>query len=218
MNVIEEKYNWAYPLTRRSRTTLLVLHHEAGSGSTAQQIHNYHRYTNGWAGIAYHYYVRKDGSIYRGRPENMIGGHCLGYNSTSIGICFEGNFENETMNAAQLNAGWELIQDILYRYPGITVRRHKDLNQTACPGRNFPFDVLTGNYKPTKEDADMTKEDVMQIINEHEVEKANSVAYPEAATAMAKAKAKGYMDGTRPNSPLTRGEYAIIMNRKGELD
>jgi hypothetical protein len=30
MNVIEEKYDWAYPLTRRNRTTLLVLHHEAG--------------------------------------------------------------------------------------------------------------------------------------------------------------------------------------------
>ena len=41
MNVIEEKYNWAYPLTPRRKTTLLVLHHEAGSGSTAQQIHNY---------------------------------------------------------------------------------------------------------------------------------------------------------------------------------
>ena len=65
MNISEEKYNWAYPLTRRSRTTLLVLHHEAGSGSTAQQIHNYHRYTNGWCGIAYHYYVRKDGTICR---------------------------------------------------------------------------------------------------------------------------------------------------------
>ena len=217
MNIIEEKYNWAYPLTPRRTTTLLVLHHEAGSGSTAQQIHNYHKNVNGWAGIAYHYYVRKDGTIYRGRPENMIGGHCLGYNSCSIGICFEGNFENETMNQAQISAGWELIQDILRRYPGITVRRHKDLNQTACPGRNFPFDVLTGNYKPTKEDADMTKEDVMQIIAEHELEKANSSTYPEAATAMAKAKAKGLMDGTRPNSPLTRGEYAIIMDRKGEL-
>ena len=44
MNVIEEKYNWAYPLTRRNRTTLLVLHHEVdfkktfkgGSGIQAQ--------------------------------------------------------------------------------------------------------------------------------------------------------------------------------------
>ena len=49
------------------------------------------------------------------------------------------------------------------------------------------------------------------------MEKANSATYPEETAAMAKAKLKGYMDGTRANAPLTRGEYAIIMNRKGEL-
>ena len=217
MQIIEEKYNWAYPLTRRRATTLLVLHHEAGSGSTAQDIHRYHRYSNGWAGIAYHYYIRKDGSIYRGRPEGMIGGHCLGYNSTSIGICFEGNFESETMGQTQINAGWELIADILRRYPGISVRRHKDLNQTACPGRNFPFDVLTGKYNPVKED-NMTKEEVFAIIGEHEAAKAASPGYPEENAAMSKAKKAGIMDGTRPNAPLTRGELAIIMDRMGELN
>ena len=217
MNIIEERYDWAYPLTRRARTTLLVLHHEGGRGSTAQDIHRFHRYSRGWAGIAYHYYIREDGTIYRGRPEGMIGGHCLGYNSCSIGICFEGNFESETMGQAQINAGWELIADILRRYPGICVRRHKDLNQTACPGRNFPFDVLAGKYNPTMED-DMTKEEVFAIISEYEANKAASPAYVEATAAMAKAKAKGLMDGTRPNAPLTRGEFAIIMDRKGDLD
>lgn len=216
MQIIEEKYNWAYPLTRRRATTLLVLHHEAGSGSTAQDIHRYHRYSNGWAGIAYHYYIRKDGSIYRGRPEGMIGGHCLGYNSTSIGICFEGNFESETMGQTQINAGWELIADILRRYPGICVRRHKDLNQTACPGRNFPFDVLTGKYNPVKED-NMTKEEVFAIIGEHEAAKAASPGYAEEQAAMAKAKKAGIMDGTRPDAPLTRGEFAIILDREGKL-
>ena len=218
MNIIEETYAWAYPLTPRKTTTLLVLHHEAAKGSTAQQIHNYHRYHNGWAGIAYHYYVREDGTIYRGRPEKMIGGHCFGYNSVSIGVCFEGNFEVETMSQVQLNAGWELIADILQRHPGITVRRHKDLNQTACPGRNFPFGILTGQYNPTKEDIDMTPEEVRQIIATVEAEKANSPMYPEEAEAMTKAKAKGLMDGTRANAPLTRGEFAIIMARKGELN
>ena len=216
MNIIEERYDWAYPLTRRARTTLLVLHHEGGRGSTAQDIHRFHRYSRGWAGIAYHYYIREDGTIYRGRPEGMIGGHCLGYNACSIGICFEGNFESETMGQAQINAGWELIADILRRYPGICVRRHKDLNQTACPGRNFPFDVLAGKYNPTMED-DMTKEEVFAIISEYEANKAASPAYVEATAAMAKAKAKGLMDGTRPNAPLTRGEFAIIEDRKGEL-
>ena len=218
MNIVEEKYDWAYALTPRRTTTLLVLHHEAASGSTAQQIHNYHRYTNGWAGIAYHYYVRKDGSIYRGRPEAMQGGHCLNYNYCSIGICFEGNFENETMGQAQISAGWELIADILRRYPGITVRRHKDLNATACPGRNFPFGILTGKTNPTKENNDMTEEEVRAIIAQVDAEKAAVPAYREAAAAMAKAKAKGVMDGCRPNSPVTRGELAIILDRMGELN
>lgn len=218
MKIVEEKYAWAYPLTPRRLTTLLVLHHEAGSGSTAQQIHNYHRYSNSWAGIAYHYYIRKDGSIYRGRPENMQGGHCLNYNYCSIGICFEGNFETETMGQAQINAGWELIADILRRYPGITVRRHKDLNATACPGRNFPFGTLTGKVNPTKEDNDMTKEEVRAIIAQVDAENKTTPPSKEETAAAQKAKAKGYMDGTRLCSPVTRGELAIIMDRKGDLN
>jgi len=221
MKVVEVTYNWAHALTRRSRTTLLVLHHEAGSGSTPQQIHAYHL-SKGWSGIAYHYYIRKNGTIYRGRSENMIGGHCLGYNSVSIGICFEGNFEIETMGPEQINAGWELIEDILRRYPGISVRRHKDLNQTSCPGTNFPFGILTGKMDPSKEDVDMTKEEVLTIIEEHDAEKTTATAaspgYAEEQVAMAKAKDKGFMDGTRPDCPLTRGEYAITLQRRGELN
>ena len=78
------------------------LHH---SGVTVLQsvevIHNYHK-SKGWAGIGYHYYVRKDGSIYRGRPENMAGAHCTGINSISIGICAEGNFSEETITKYHL--------------------------------------------------------------------------------------------------------------------
>lgn len=218
MNVIEEKYDWAYALTPRKTTTLLVLHHEAGSGTTAQQIHNYHKNVNKWAGIAYHYYVRKDGSVYRGRPENMIGGHCLNYNYCSIGICFEGNFENEQMGQAQIDAGWELIADILRRYPGISVRRHKDLNATACPGRNFPFDVLTGKYNPTKENKGMTEEDVRAIIAKVDAENKTTPPSKEETAAAQKAKARGYMDGTRLCYPVTRGELAIILDRIGVLE
>ena len=54
--------------------------------------------------------VRKNGTIERGRPEHTQGAHASGSNFDSIGICFEGNFDAETMGAAQKNAGIELIQ------------------------------------------------------------------------------------------------------------
>ena len=194
VNIIEEKYDWAKPLTPRRTTTLLVLHHEAGSGSTAQQIHAYHRYHNGWSGIAYHYYIRKDGTIYRGRPENMVGGHCYGYNSISIGVCFEGNFMNEQMGAAQIKAGQELVADIRARYPGIAVKRHKELNSTACPGTYFPFDAIVSGapLETEKKEVsfmdDMTRFADMWHQMRTELQDNDSSEYSEKAREWAKEK------------------------------
>ena len=147
MTVIDVNLEWAYPLTERVLTDTIVLHHAAGNGSV-EAVHNAHL-GNGWAGIAYHYYVRKDGSVYRGRPEWAVGGHTSGHNWHTLGICFEGNFETEQMGEAQLNAGRELIADILARWGKLDVVRHKDLGSTACPGKNFPLgDMLKKEDEP----------------------------------------------------------------------
>lgn len=144
LQVIDTGLKFAYALTPRTTTNLMVLHHVGAGGSfTVEQIHAEHL-AKGWAGIAYHYYVRRDGTIYRGRPENVIGGHTLGYNSTSIGICAEGNFETETMPDVQKAALKALVADVLTRYPGLTIKRHCDLNATACPGKNYPFAAIAG--------------------------------------------------------------------------
>ena len=51
----------------------IVLHHRAGSGDVLS-IHIQHQ-KQGWWGIGYHYYIRKDGSIWRGRDEHWVGSH-----------------------------------------------------------------------------------------------------------------------------------------------
>lgn len=140
MKIIETNLKWAHSLTKRTTTDTLVIHHAAGNGSV-EAIHNGH-VGRGWAGIGYHYYVRKDGSVYRGRPEWAVGGHTSGHNWHTLGICFEGNFEEETMNSVQLKAGQELVAGILSRWGNLAVKRHKDLGNTLCPGKNFPFEKL----------------------------------------------------------------------------
>jgi len=76
-----------------------------------------------------------------------VGAHCTEYNWLSIGICFEGNFENEKMPAAQLKAGQELISYLKRQYSSAEVKRHKDFNSTACPGKKFPFDGIKDGVK-----------------------------------------------------------------------
>ena len=140
LKIIEQTYIWSGSLQKRTATQYIILHHRAGSGDV-QSIHATHL-SNGWSGIGYHFYVRKDGSVYRGRPVDKVGGHCIGKNNVSVGICFEGNFENEIMPAAQIKAGQELISYLKGLYPSAEVKRHKDFNSTACPGKNFPFNEI----------------------------------------------------------------------------
>lgn len=145
MNIIETNLSFG-SLSTRSKTNAMYLHHAAATTCDAATIHAWHK-ANGWSGIGYHFVVRKDGTIERGRPIDKIGAHATGYNSYSIGICFEGNFENESMSAAQKSAGIELVEYVKDKY-GIAasaIKRHKDVASTACPGTNFPFtDIVSG--------------------------------------------------------------------------
>ena len=140
MKINDVDYQWNGPLTKRNTTKYIILHHRAGNGD-AESIHNL-QLTWGWTGFGYHFYVRKDGSVYRGRAIEMVGAHCQGHNSYSVGICFEGDFETETMSTAQLKAGQELVAYIKRLYPQAEVKRHRDLGNTACPGKKFPFDEI----------------------------------------------------------------------------
>ena len=57
---------------------------------------------NGWAGIGYHFVIRKDGTIERGRPLSVVGAHAQGDNLHTIGICMAGNFEKEYVGLSNI--------------------------------------------------------------------------------------------------------------------
>lgn len=155
VNVIDVGLKFKSALQKRTQTKYFVLHHAEASTATVQQIHQWHL-NNGWAGIGYNYYVRKDGSIYKGRGSEAVGAHCQGYNSVSIGICAEGNYMTETMPAAQENAIVALCKELLTVYPNVKIVGHKDLYPTACPGTKYPFqDIVNKIYD--KEDDNVTQ-------------------------------------------------------------
>ena len=157
MKIIEKTYKWANGLTKRKRTDEMILHHAAAKNCTADDIHSWHL-ARGWSGIAYHFLVRKDGSIYRGRPEDKIGGHTSGHNSYSIGICFEGDFEKEIMSDSQKKAGTELVAYLKNKYKISKVVKHKEYGNTACPGKNFPFnEIANGTVNNTNNNVDTNK-------------------------------------------------------------
>lgn len=141
MKIIETNLPHPHGFTRRSKTDMVVVHHAAARSARVETINQWHN-GNGWNGIGYHYYVRKDGGIYRGRPEWALGSHAQGSNDRSIGICCEGDYMVETMPAAQLASVKALLRDIMGRYGKLALRRHKDVCSTDCPGDKFPWTAV----------------------------------------------------------------------------
>lgn len=142
MNIIKTNFKYR-TMTPRSISQIdrIILHHAVAVNCSAEDIHNWHLARN-WAGAGYNFLVRKDGTIYQLRPLEYVPAHATGYNTCSIGVCFEGNFEVETMPEAQKQAGKELVSYLKEKYNISLVQKHKDVQATSCPGANFPFDEI----------------------------------------------------------------------------
>ena len=123
-------------LKLRNKTNYIVLHHRAGTGD-AESIHTAH-INQGWSGAGYHIYIRKSGESFYLRPLDYVGAHTTGFNDKSVGVCFEGDFEKDSMTDAQKMAGVEVISFLKKKYPDAAIVCHKDLSATLCPGKNFP--------------------------------------------------------------------------------
>lgn len=138
MNIIETNLKRNGDLTYNNTPTKIILHHAESTSCTIEDINSWHL-ANGWTMCGYHYFVRKDGSIYRGRPEGAQGAHCPSQNTLSIGICAEGSYTAETMPEAQKQSIVELSKDICGRYGITEIGGHKEYYPTNCPGDNYPL-------------------------------------------------------------------------------
>lgn len=142
MAVKETHFQFRETLLLRPKTDMIVIHHVGipDGDTSAAAIHRAHL-ANGWAGIGYHYVIRKDGTIERGRPLATVGAHAEGQNYHTVGINVTGNFEKEIPTPAQIHSLEGLVAWICKIYsivPGpSTIVGHRDVNSTDCPGRNL---------------------------------------------------------------------------------
>ena len=122
--------------------TLIIIHSSAvkpDQMSSAAQIDTWHRQRGFHLGIGYHYVIRRNGEIEQGRPEYMVGAHCLNHNAHSIGVCYEGGLDirgqpADTRTEAQKASLRTLLEDLHRRYPRAVIVGHHDLNpHKACP-------------------------------------------------------------------------------------
>lgn len=115
-----------------------------GRETTVSQVTSWHK-ARGFRTIGYHYLVYLDGSVHEGRPLGEVGAHCTGQNAHSIGICYVGGLDRnslkpkDTRTQAQKISLRKLVENLKKKFPGTTVHGHREFATKSCPC----FDVRT---------------------------------------------------------------------------
>lgn len=144
--ITEKNFKFVAPLVARGSTERIIIHHTGGADidAYAEQIHQWHLDAQ-YAGIGYHFIIRKSGEIERGRPVWAIGSHALGANVNSIGIHLSGEFTYNPPTDNQIESCARLIAWLCDEYNIPTDRRHilghRETIATDCPG-NVLFNLL----------------------------------------------------------------------------
>lgn len=101
--------------------------------STVRAIQNYHMDTQGWGDIAYSRLVAPDGDVFEGRPLEWVPAATYGYNVQSVAYCVLTN--GPITEAAKVALSQQIHADLApYGLPVLSIKCHRDVNPTACPG------------------------------------------------------------------------------------
>ncbi len=105
------------------------------------EIDQWHK-ARGWAGIGYHFIIRRDGALEHGREATKVGAHARGYNRRAIGVCLVGGVDGSGRPSANFTgAQWAMLERLLAAlklvWPAAKVIGHNEVSAKACPS----FDV-----------------------------------------------------------------------------
>lgn len=137
---------------KKSKRTIneIIVHCTAtpeGREVSVDEIRKWHK-QRGFADIGYHYVIHIHGELENGRDVDLVGAHCTGHNTNSIGVCYVGGMDKankkakDTRTLQQKAVLMSLLIDLKKLYPNARIRGHRDFANKECPS----FDA-TSEYR-----------------------------------------------------------------------
>ena len=106
----------------------------------------------------YHYYITRDGTTYQTRHEQLVGAHAAGYNSHSLGVCYEGGYDEQgrvadTRTPQQKRALLKLLKKLKAEHPDARILGHRDLPNVHkdCPCYDVRAELKSAGIFPDQE-------------------------------------------------------------------
>lgn len=104
-----------------------------------EEIRQWHM-AKGWSDVGYHYVIRRNGKVEKGRDLETAGAHVKGHNAQSIGICLVGGISESGKSEANFTIHQyielaQLLNYLKHIYPTAEILGHKDVPEVSkdCP-------------------------------------------------------------------------------------
>ncbi len=216
----------------------IVMHYTANNGDTA--MNNAQYFHNNIVQASAHYFVDEnsvvqsvrdsDGAWHCGgsleSSQHPLHNICMNRNSLGVEMCSDKVNGKYVITAQTVDRAVELVKYLMAKY-GIDVDhvvRHYDVTGKLCPEpwvrdesqwKSFK-ERLTAKETP-KEEKPMTDKEFTAYLNRYLAAKGTQQPHDYAKDAWQAATDAGIVDGTKPQSPLTREQLAVILQRLGLL-
>lgn len=162
--------------TIRTPVSRLFLHHTVTpfwvGAQAARNVQAIAR-SRGFLDISYSWLTDRQGNEIEGRGWGRQGAHTRGYNSTSHAVSLIGNLEASPLPAGMIRGAVRLVRRHARYGPRIT-HGHRDVAQTACPGRHAYARIAAINAAtsgtptpPQEDDMSFTAEDRQMLRELH---------------------------------------------------
>lgn len=186
----------------------IVVHNTANDASARNEIAYMIRNDNK---VSFHYAI-DDKEIVQGIPENRNAWHAGDGNGQGnrkgigIEICYSKSGGKRFEEAEKLAAKF-IAYKLNEKSWGIDrVKKHQDFSGKYCPHRTL--DMGWQRF------LNMVQVELDRLKEEDEVDRDKPSSWAEEAWKWA--KEKGYLDGNRPNDPMTREEFAVVLKKLKE--
>lgn len=140
-----------YATRRLDQIGIIIIHHTAGpTTQTPKDIATYHTKpgnhicSDGCAGVGYHYMIDRAGQGYQVNSLHTVSYHVAGHNTTAVGICFIGNYDNILPTEKQLQTCKDIIR-MINREVGkeLPIMGHRDFADKNCPGAHVDVNAIS---------------------------------------------------------------------------
>ena len=164
MNIVEDLLPYWQRLQKRDPQVinLVVIHcTELPDMKMAREFGERIIYSDSGTGVSGHYYVDRDGSMFRYVPEDRVAHHVIGHNEHSIGIELvnlgrfpkwyhsTSQYPNVPYPNEQIDALKELLKDLRERNPNLkNIAGHSDLDITMIPAEDDPNIMIRRKIDP----------------------------------------------------------------------